>query len=69
MVLECGVLECRDAGPSASGSHRRPHLKKSWDSKVLSAGRHCGRGFSRAECKVCWKLARRSAATEIQSDS
>lgn len=54
---------------STSGSPRTPHLKKSWDSKVLSAGRHLGMGFSRVECKVCWKLERTSAETEIQSDS
>lgn len=48
---------------------RRPHLKKSWDSKVRSAGRHFGRGFSKAVCKVCCKLERTSAETEIQSDS
>lgn len=68
---------CRGAGHAGPGSGsgqrqrqrvpRRPHLKKSWDSKVLSAGRHCGRGCSRAACTVCWKLARRPAATEIQS--
>lgn len=79
-VPERGGAGRRDAGVqgtrgqavavgSTGGSPRTPHLKKSWDSKVLSAGRHLGMGFSRVECKVCWKLERTSAETEIQSDS
>ena len=62
-----------ESRPEAVGGSARPtrlpHLKKSWDSKVQSAGRRFGIGFSRVECKVCWKLERTSAETEIQSYS
>lgn len=57
----------RGEGAQRAGWRETPHLKKSWDSKVRSAGRHCGTGFRRAACKVCWKLARAAAETETQT--
>lgn len=58
----------RMGGRRGSGQRvqQAPHLKKSWDRRVRSAGRHCGTGLSRAECKVCRKLRRASTETEIQ---
>lgn len=55
--------------PPAGPPPPAPHLKKPWDRRVRSAGRRCGAGCSRAECRVCRKLQRASAETEIQSDS
>lgn len=58
---------CECAGEQAGVSRETPHLKRSWDSKVRSAGRHWGTGFRRAALKVCWKLARAAAETETQT--